>query len=83
MEIIVAVLVAQIELISDSLNLGNRKTPEMSEAVIFINMAAKGQITVTIRNIPNSSLTGARDRTALKAALISFPLARLSPVSQV
>ena len=57
MEINVAVLDAKIELTSDSLNLGRRKTPEMSEAAIFISIAARGQITVKTRKIPIRSLT--------------------------
>ena len=56
-EINVAVLAAKIEFVSDSLNLGKRKTPEMSEAAMFISIAARGQITVKTRKIPIRSLT--------------------------
>ena len=57
MEINVAVLVAKIEFARDSLNLGKRKTPEMSEAAIFISIAARGHSTVKTRKIPIRSLT--------------------------
>jgi hypothetical protein len=49
-EIIVAITEALTELKIDTLNLGNLVTTNMSERVIFINIAARGQITVIKRN---------------------------------
>jgi hypothetical protein len=49
-EIIVAITEALIELKRDTLNLGNFVTTNMSERVIFISIATRGQITVIKRN---------------------------------
>jgi hypothetical protein len=53
MAITVAVPAAMIKLNRASLNRGNRITPEMSEAVMFINMVPSGQITAKKRKTPS------------------------------
>jgi len=57
MEITVVVAADLIELNNASLNLGMRKTAEISEPTMFISIIPKGQITVIKRKTPMSNFT--------------------------
>ena len=66
MEIPVAAAAAHIEWNSASLKRSDRITSAISEGAMLNSIAASGQITVTNRNIPSSSLTAPEPRNTGK-----------------